>query len=317
MNMSFKKFIGTCLLIGFVGFGIFGDSDNAGSPAGTSGSSSTQKLPEEKKVPYESYKDGDQGITGYLFWATIEKTPDAHQFIKKRAEVEKKTNEFLQDAAMTEKAIPVVYESNLFSADQFVKYDGSRLDGSPAFVYVGEMDGDKPDGIGVLLLKTVAARSLETAALFDSNAQKFQEQKLNDPEFYSILYKGYFSDGRFDGYGLLYKELLTQDYKEPFQIYRKKDGMVHFPMFIKYEGEFSDGAYDGKGNIYSLEFDAIQQEGKKYFANIAQNIVFGFELQSGKFKDGKKEGAFNIYEVKDNEVIRKEQVEFEGGKPKK
>ena len=88
-------------------------------------------------------------------------------------------------------------------------------------------------------------------------------------------------------------------------------------MFIKYEGEFSDGKYDGKGNCYSLRYDIIQQEDQKYFANIDQHIIFGFELESGKFKDGKKEGLFNIYEVKDNEVVRKEQVEFEAGKQKK
>ena len=311
MNVSFKKVIGTCLLAGIVGVWLFGDGNESGTPQGTS------KPTEPKKVPYESYKDGDQGVTGYLFWATIEKTPDAYQFLKKRAELEKKTNTFLQDPAMAEKAISVDYDSNFFSEDQFVKYDGARLNGSPAFVYIGEMDGDKPDGVGVLLLKTVSARALETVAFFDSNAKKLQDQKLNDPEFYSVLYKGHFSNGRFDGYGLLYKEFSTRDQKKAFQEYRKKDGMVNFPMFIKYEGEFSDGKYDGKGNCYSLRYDIVQQEDQKYFANIDQHIIFGFELESGKFKDGKKEGVFNIYEVKDNEVVRKEQVEFEAGKQKK
>ena len=114
---------------------------------------------EKTKNPYEAYKNGDQGVNGYLFWATIEKTPQVHQFVKKRLDMQKKTDKLLENASLENGGVRLEIEFNFFSPDQFRKRIERKNVGlpgvgrRPAVVYIGEMKDDMPDGFGIILVE--------------------------------------------------------------------------------------------------------------------------------------------------------------------
>ena len=85
---------------------------------------------EEKKNPYEACKDGSQGVNGYLFWATIEKTPQVHQFVKKRLDMQKKTDKLLENASLENGGVRLEIEFNFFSPDP-VSYTHLTLPTTP------------------------------------------------------------------------------------------------------------------------------------------------------------------------------------------
>ena len=272
---------------------------------------------EKTKNPYEAYKNGDQGVNGYLFWATIEKTPQVHQFLKRRLDIQKKTDKLLENASLENGGVHLEIESNFFSPDQFRKRTeraniGLQGSGHSSLVYIGEMKDDMPNGFGIILVENnfgilritndvaKAAKEGKKSSIFDIE-KKMQEQKFKDEDYYYMLYQGYFSEGRYDGYGILYS-----GYNASVKEYEKEPAV--WPLILRYEGMFSKGNFNGEGNLYN---DVFRLEEKNSRYDIRKS---GFEVFSGEFVDGKKDGNFIYYMVEGEEEPTVRNINFDKGK---
>lgn len=269
---------------------------------------------EEKKNPYEAYKDGSQGVNGYLFWATIEKTPQVHQFVKKRLDMQKKTDKLLENASLENGGVRLEIEFNFFSPDQFrkrIERKNVGLPGEgrrPSLVYIGEMKDDMPDGFGIILVENhlgivritnEVAKEGKGSYIFDIE-KKMQERKFKDEDYFYMLYQGYFSEGRYDGYGILYS-----GYNMSVKEYEKEPAI--WPLILRYEGMFSKGNFNGEGNLYN---DVFRLEEKNSRYDIRKS---GFEVFSGEFIDGKKDGNFIYYRVEGEEKPTVRNMKFDRG----
>lgn len=117
-------------------------------------------------------------------------------------------------------------ESKLFKGDYY------KLSIEPTnYMYIGELKENLPDGMGVLF------------DIID-----------NDGTFIiSIKYKGYFEEGRFNGYGRYFgKATDYSDYYEELERVGTK--------FLEYEGYFKNGEYEGIGNKYKVDNKLIFDE---------------------------------------------------------
>ena len=178
--------------------------------------------------------------------------------------------------ARTGEAQRVYESSSLFSEEKQYKLTASSGD----YLYYGETKNNYPDGLGMLL----------------------RGSTIEDLE--DIRYIGYFSEGRFDGYGLLFAEPDSND-SAAFAT-MKSNGLVSadgvsdqyhgFVNYVTYEGEFDQGEASGQGNDFycwlslMLGVPGVVDDG-------FHPEVIPFVVKVGKFKSGQANGEVLEYSV--------------------
>lgn len=166
---------------------------------------------------------------------------------------------------------PTVYmraKGSLFSdVLQFMETDSVGAD----YRYQGELDGEYPDGYGILCK--------------NKNIQGHPE----------IVYIGNFKNGYFDGYGLLFAE---PDSGEDFLFYlgEHKELLYAFLNYVKIEGNFKEGQAQGRANQF-LTIPAADLA-TSYYENRQEDFTaddVNYAIATDKFKDGEPNGQGKIY----------------------
>lgn len=164
------------------------------------------------------------------------------------------------------------------------------------YYYIGEMHGNKPHGIGILY-----SRSSYTPGTIDF-----------DGEWFNIAYVGWFKNGSFDGFGMLYNETQYLDYLDDNLLKVYENIYSEFGNMVSYFGMFSNGVRSGLGNhFYELSINNIDEKDGTFeyrfynvnigeFSNDALNgrgksHYDGFLYYEGDFKNGIIHGSGKLY----------------------
>ena len=224
---------------------------------------------------YEEYKNCDKGFDEYCFYYTREKADKVWQFEKRRKEV-------LDKIAESKEVHNIAMDGHLFSKDQYVITKEKT-----GYIYVGKLKNNSPDGIGMIYRE----------------ADPVSGHRQKRP-----IYQGEFKEGRYEGYGILYKavgnELWEEIGKFPDGAAKKALAELKNEPILYYEGEFKEGEFSGKGNLYDgvkkgknnlPDLDIVSSEFKKGKANGKSVVYFGGlvwyegEMENDKFNgEGKK-----------------------------
>lgn len=151
------------------------------------------------------------------------------------------------------------------------------------YVYVGALKDNRPDGIGY-----IAKIDSDDLTLYVSN-----------------VYLGYFKDGYYDGYGLLFNDPDESDIAD-YQYYRDYPDKETFYTgeyltclnCVSYEGMFSKGEESGKGNEFVID-PVTQYQAYYYTHDSAPEGMLDFAIfeTAGEYADGRQNGSVTIYGV--------------------
>lgn len=165
---------------------------------------------------------------------------------------------------------------SLFNEKKQYKLTASSGD----YIYYGETKNNYPHGLGML----VRGSDLENVE--------------------DIRYIGYFSEGWFDGYGLLFEEPENDNFTVFYSMAAQgqvdstelSDQYHGFVNYVAYEGEFDKGEATGRGNdFYCWLALMIEIPGAREDGFNPGRIPFAVTV--GKFKNGKANGEVLEYSV--------------------
>lgn len=156
--------------------------------------------------PYAKYKDDKWYTNEFAFYVANELIGD--NFNSERKEVAKELEDHT-DIKKLKKNSDGSYSLTHFKGTPWKNY------ANKGFYYIGEVDDNKPDGIGTLYEKEYAS------------------------EYLSPIYSGEWKDGMYNGYGQCY---VKYSYNQRISL-------------LSYEGIFEDNEPNGKGIDYSRQGD--------------------------------------------------------------
>lgn len=178
------------------------------------------------------------------------------------------------------------------------------------YLYLGEVDGDVPDGCGILVEKEsnlgYMLRDAYIYGDFDSllniDFSDYEENKAG------LIYAGYFKDGACDGYGMLFENVpskcIAMYYGDSVD---SSDDFYADTSYLVYEGEFEGSLKSGKGNM----FDPPSEELFEYARGLDISFTSVLGVYVGEFKKDKMDGKGKIYSDKllyDGEMKKGEPV---------
>lgn len=133
------------------------------------------------------------------------------------------------------------------------------VDEQTEYIYFGETKNGKPDGLGVIKERVInMSDNPENVDIRNSGL-------YNGVECYVTVYAGYFSNGKYDGFGMLYKTPIDEEYTNNGihldKFYQNIEGFDIEKNIAKtinplvYVGEFSNGEYGAEG--YEFYYTAL------------------------------------------------------------
>ena len=137
------------------------------------------------------------------------------------------------------------------------------VDGETNYIYFGESKNGRPDGLGVIKQKLLDVS--DDPNYISLREYDGKEEEADGTCYYATVYAGYFSNGKYEGFGMLYRTPLDEDYLNSgiylenfYQEYVKNDVQKSILMTINplyYEGGFSEGEYADNG--YEFYYTAV------------------------------------------------------------
>jgi len=146
---------------------------------------------------------------------------------------EKGLADFLEKESLKDSSILIFLEID--------KNEFKRTENPDEYIYIGELQNNKPNGYGML---------------YKASVIPFGAMSFND-RFFNRYYFGEFKDGKFDGFGLLFTQEETSIYDLASVCPFPEDDLMflHYYLLwknpVEYFGMFSDGERNGKGNYMS------------------------------------------------------------------
>lgn len=256
------------LIVGFIALCLFfGDSDSSESESDSNVKTEQNEEENDSKIAEDSLLYPK--LQYYVLYA------DEHDIelprFKERNEVANQLTQKNYDGEWGE----VVYARNVTSfvkPDSYVKTnDEEEID----YLYWGELNNDgEPDGMGVLYRITY-------------------EYTLDDPELV-IKYIGYFKDGFFDGYGVLFDDLEDIDTEfDRTHVYSPTlDNYDDFNEPI-YEGYFKEGYKSGTGVSIVSTFAMPMPDTEEAYPRDDSEYM----ITIGNYDDDYEEGEVRIYSM--------------------
>lgn len=178
----------------------------------------------------------------------------------------------------TDSEVRYVSPDNIFGADQYKlteRYDG--------FLYCGQLKNNRPDGYGILLAAPQTNARLLT---YENHA-------------FVCRYIGKFSDGRFDGFGVMFTESEEGNaFLSRLRPYNETTGenaadFLTWANYAEYFGAFSDGYKSGLGNHFNLSDSYLGS-----FENALSKIDLdnpAYSVNVGNYKKDQLNGANKQY----------------------
>ena len=137
------------------------------------------------------------------------------------------------------------------------------VDEETNYIYFGQSKNGRPDGLGVIKQKLLNTADNPNHISLHEYAGK--EEWADGICYYATVYAGYFSNGKYDGFGMLYRTPIDEEYLNSgiilenfYQEYVKNDVQKSISMTINplyYEGMFSKGKYADNG--YEFYYTAV------------------------------------------------------------
>ena len=137
------------------------------------------------------------------------------------------------------------------------------VDEETNYIYFGESKNGRPDGLGVIKQKLL--NTADNPNHISLHEYAGEEEWADGICYYATVYAGYFSNGKYDGFGMLYRTPIDEEYLNSgiilenfYHEYVKNDVQKSISMTINplyYEGMFSKGKYADDG--YEFYYTAI------------------------------------------------------------
>lgn len=191
-------------------------------------------------------------------------------------------------------------------------------------MYIGQMQNNKPDGIGALVKPINLSIGENDAGEPIADIYEYSSWSDEEDTYLARIYIGNFKEGRADGYGIEFSTPGDDDYyvsginlkdykKEQYQ-----DAIFEMANPRRYEGGFKEGNYSGKGNEYAyMETYLYETDGEsndeETFDDEEYSELFGEEGQkvqemlsgenkdililSGIYEEGELNGKAKVYEL--------------------
>lgn len=239
--------------------------------------------------PYTKHKDDKWYSTEYAFYVANELLGDKFNSERKEVADELKDHE---DIKKLRKNSDGSYSITQFKGTPWKNYTDK------GFYYVGELDDNKPDGIGTLYEKQYSDEYLSPIysgewedGMYNGYGQYYTRYYYNH-RISLLTYEGSFEDGKPNGEGIDYyitettnvdKGTFVLTYAEDFDERLKADGNVK---------KFVDGVLVFEAKI---DRDSGYAKGKEYYKN-------GELKYKGEFKNGSYHGDGVLYDENGKEI---------------
>lgn len=151
-----------------------------------------------------------------------------------------------------------------------------------SYLYLGETKDNCPNGLGLVV-----------------------EVRSDDLErYFHNVYIGYFKDGYYDSYGLLYNDPSDNDISE-YLYYRDYPDKKEFYAgeyqlwlnHVSYEGYFAKGKRSGKGNSFSISANAQYKSYYFQHGTIPEKMDFEIFTTVAEYENDKLNGNVTVYGI--------------------